>query len=163
MSEFSRKIAMPSLSYCTVGSNDFEKAKEFYDQLLASAGWEVLFEYPSGGRVYSDGISIFGVLGPYDGRPATTGNGTMFGFKFDVPEEIRAFHAQALGLDATNDDDPCERGSGTFFGYFRDLDVNKICAYKLSYTYRQVTDPIIWIIRQLDNSFLVAKVIEIYS
>ena len=121
---------MPSLNYCTVGSNDLEKAKAFYDDLLGSIGWKTMFDHPSGGRLYGDGSTIFGVLGPHDGKAATIGNGTMCGFKFDTGEEIAAFHAKALALGATNEGDPSERGPGIFFGYFRDLDGNKLCGYK---------------------------------
>ena len=121
---------MPSLSYCTVGSNDLEKAKAFYDELLGSIGWGTLFEHPSGGRLYGDGSSMFGVLAPYDGATATIGNGTMCGFKFETGEEVEAFHAKALELGATNEGDASERAPGMHFGYFRDLDGNKLCAYK---------------------------------
>ena len=59
-------------------------------------------EHPSGGRVYGkDGRPFFVVLGPYDKKPATIGNGSMHGFRFDTRGEVEAFHAQALALGGT--------------------------------------------------------------
>ena len=120
---------MASVSYSTVGSNKLEAAKAFYDALLGSIGMKPLYEHPSGGRLYSAGRSggIFAVLGPFNGEPASVGNGALTGFSFDTPAEIDAFHAKALELGATNEGDPGERAPGVYFGYFRDLDGNKLC------------------------------------
>ena len=72
------------LSYATVGSNQLERAKAFYDDLLASAGITRLFERPSGGRIYGkDGRVVFGVLAPFDRAPATAGNGSMIALHFE--------------------------------------------------------------------------------
>ena len=121
---------MAQLSYSTVGSNNLEAAKAFYDELLGSIGMSPMFEHPSGGRIYDGDAGMFGVLGPYDGNAATVGNGTMVGFSFDTREEIDAFHAKGLELGGANEGDPGERAPGAYFSYFRDLDGNKICAYK---------------------------------
>jgi catechol 2,3-dioxygenase-like lactoylglutathione lyase family enzyme len=121
---------MAKLSYCTVGSNRLEDAKAFYDALLDTIGMKPRFEHPSGGRLYAGDAGMFGVLGPFDKNPATVGNGSMIGFSLDTPEEVAAFHAKALELGATNDGDPGERAPGVYFAYFRDLDGNKLCAYK---------------------------------
>ena len=87
---------MATLGYCTVGSNSLEKAKMFYDALLGVAGMTGLFEHPSGGRVYGkDGNACFVVLGPYNGKPASVGNGGMIAFRCDTPEEVNAIHAEA--------------------------------------------------------------------
>lgn len=118
-------------SYSVVGSNDLERAKKFFDELLGSIGWKGMFEHPSGGRLYGSPASMFGVLGPYDGNPATVGNGTMIGFRFDSREEVDAFHAKALSLGAADEGAPGERGPGAYFAYFRDLDGNKFCGYIL--------------------------------
>ena len=123
---------MASLNYFTVGSNQLEEAKVFYDGLLSSIGMKPFFEHPSGGRLYSMGRTdgLFGVLGPYDGDPATVGNGSLAGFNFDTREAVDAFHAKALELGATDDGSPGERSPGVYFAYFRDLDGNKLCGYK---------------------------------
>lgn len=121
---------MARISYFTVGSNRLDEAKAFYDALLASIGMKPRFEHPSGGRLYGDRESLFGVLGTFDGQPATAGNGSLGGFAFDTTEEVAAFHAKALALGAANEGDPGERAPGAYFAYFRDLDGNKLCGYK---------------------------------
>lgn len=122
---------MAKLDYFAVGSNKMEEAKAFYDALLGSIGWKAFYEHPSGGRLYGNaGQGMFGVLGPYNGETATAGNGFTGGFRFDTGEEVAAFHAKAIELGATNEGDPSERAPGIFFGYFRDLDGNKLCGYK---------------------------------
>jgi hypothetical protein len=121
---------MATLGYCSVGSNNLGQAKNFYDALLGSAGIAPMFEHPSGGRVYGSGGShCFAVLGPFDGKPATVGNGTMFAFRFDTPEGVDAFHAKALMLGGTDEGAPGYRVPKFYFSYFRDLDGNKLCAY----------------------------------
>ena len=123
---------MANVSYVTVGSNDLDKAKTFYDALLGSIGMKGVHEHGSGGRLYAGkDTGMFGVLGPYDGKAATVGNGGMAGFKFDTVEEAAAFHAKAMALGAANEGDPGERSPGVYFGYFRDLDGNKLCSYKM--------------------------------
>ena len=88
---------MIALGHGRVGSNNLERAKVFYDALFGTVGVTPLFEHPSGGRVYGKDRKIFFVvLGPFDGRPATVGNGSMHGFCFDTREEVSAFHAKAL-------------------------------------------------------------------
>jgi catechol 2,3-dioxygenase-like lactoylglutathione lyase family enzyme len=123
---------MVALGYATVGSNDLERAKTFYDALFSGAGVAPVFEHPSGGRVYGkDGNLFFGVLGPYDKKPATIGNGSMVAFNFGSRDEVDAFHAKALTLGGTDEGAPGERGPNFYFSYFRDLDGNKFCAYAI--------------------------------
>lgn len=122
---------MAKLSYVTVGSNDLEKARAFYDDLLGSIGMKPLFEHPSGGRLYRGDGCMFGVLGPYDGNPACIGNGMMGGFSFDTVEEVDAFHAKAIELGGTDEGAPGARMPKAYFAYFRDLDGNKLCGYKI--------------------------------
>jgi catechol 2,3-dioxygenase-like lactoylglutathione lyase family enzyme len=117
------------LAYATLGSNDLEKAKTFYDQLLAVAGLEKRFDHPSGGRVYGSGASVFGVLGPHDGQPATVGNGSMFGFVLGSRDQVDAFHAKALELGGRCDGPPGLRAPNAYFAYVRDLEGNKLCTY----------------------------------
>ena len=122
---------MAKISYLTVGSNNLDKAKVFYDALLGTIGMAPAHEHPSGGRLYrGKGTGLFGVLGPYDGNPACVGNGMMGGFDFETREEVDAFHAKAIALGATDEGAPGERMPGVYFAYFRDLDGNKLCGYK---------------------------------
>jgi predicted enzyme related to lactoylglutathione lyase len=122
---------MASVSYHTVGANDLEKAKAFYDALLGSIGMKPILDIDRG-RIYSGkDKGMFGVLRPHDGGEACVGNGSMGGFSFETREEIDAFHAKALELGGTDEGAPGERMPGAYFSYFRDLEGNKICGFKL--------------------------------
>lgn len=121
---------MVSWGYMTVGSNRLGEAKNFYDTLFGTVGITPIAEHPSGGRVYGkNGEFFFVVLGPFDGKPASVGNGSMFAFRFDSRGEVSAFHTKALQLGATDEGSPGERLPNFFAAYFRDLDGNKMCAY----------------------------------
>jgi catechol 2,3-dioxygenase-like lactoylglutathione lyase family enzyme len=112
------------------GSNDIEKAKSFYDALLATIGLKGLMEHGSGGRIYGTpaGVPILSVVRPYDGRPATAGNGSMATLICDTLDQVAAIHAKALALGGSDEGAPGERATGVYGAYFRDLDGNKICA-----------------------------------
>jgi hypothetical protein len=121
---------MAAVTYATVGSNRLEDAKAFYDALLRPFGITPLFEHPSGGRVYGAGGQItFGVVAPFDGQPATVGNGTMISFSFDTREEVDAFHAGVLALGGACEGPPGLRAPSLYFTYVRDLDGNKLSGY----------------------------------
>ncbi|MDG2004759.1 MAG: VOC family protein [Novosphingobium sp.] len=119
-------------SYATVGSNRLEEAKQFYDELLALDEMSPMMDHGSGGRIYSSADGrLFGVLGPFNGEPASAGNGSMFGFMVDSQDKVSAMHAKAIELGGTCDGAPGLRGpaeANNFGAYFRDLDGNKLCA-----------------------------------
>jgi len=123
-----------SVAYATVGSNRLPEAKAFYAALLADLGMTHFFDHPSGGAIYGkDGDLQFGVLGPFDGKPATVGNGTMIALKAPSRETVASIHAHALALGGKDEGAPGVRGpdsNGPFYGaYFRDLDGNKLCVF----------------------------------
>ena len=122
------------LGYATVGSNRLAEAKAFYGALLADLGLTHMFDHPSGGAIYGkNGDLQFGVLGPFDGKPATVGNGSMCALKAPSRDAVASIHAHALALGAKDEGAPGTRGpdpNGPFYGaYFRDLDGNKLCVF----------------------------------
>jgi hypothetical protein len=121
------------IGYALVGSNDLDKAKAFYDRLVPLLGGAAMFDHPSGGRVYGKGQPSFGVVGPFDGKPATVGNGTMIALAADTQEQVRQLYGTALELGGVDEGAPGWRGDpGGFYGaYFRDLDGNKLCVYRI--------------------------------
>lgn len=122
------------IGYALVGSNDLPKALAFYDALLPTIGAGKVFDHPSGGRVYGVAADkpMFGVVAPFNGEAATPGNGAMISFLLDSHDQIRAFHDKALALGGSSEGEPGWRGpEGGYFGcYVRDLDGNKLCAYR---------------------------------
>lgn len=120
------------LAYATVGSNQLEAAKTFYDALMPVLGFAPMMEHGSGGRIYTGKNTLFAVVGPFDGRAATVGNGTMIGFLAESREQVDRFHATALALGGSDEGAPGLRGPDdvpTYMAYARDLDGNKICAF----------------------------------
>ena len=119
------------IGYVTIGTNDFDRALQFYDDLFASVGTERLWKH---GTMAAWGPSrdepAFCITSPYDGNAASVGNGVMIALKVGSSDEVDALHAKALALGGTDEGAPGPRGkSGFYGGYFRDLDGNKLNAY----------------------------------
>jgi predicted lactoylglutathione lyase len=66
------------------------------------------------------------VMKPYDGNPATVGNGTMVALVVDSPEKVDAVYAKALELGGTDEGPAGPRSDSFYAGYFRDPDGNKL-------------------------------------
>jgi catechol 2,3-dioxygenase-like lactoylglutathione lyase family enzyme len=121
------------IGYVTIGTNDLEKAKTFYDAVLAPLGGKRTFANGDRMQFYGGGSTpgMIAVSKPYDEQPATAGNGSMFGLPATSTEQVDAAHAAALAAGATCDGAPGQR-MPTFYGaYFRDLDGNKVCVFKM--------------------------------
>jgi catechol 2,3-dioxygenase-like lactoylglutathione lyase family enzyme len=119
------------IGYVTLGTNDLDRAAAFYDALLAELGakrmmqserfvvWFVAPDRPA-----------LGVFKPFDGKPATVGNGDMVALVVDSPAKVDALHRRALELGGTDEGAAGPRGiPGFYAGYFRDLDGNKLNFY----------------------------------
>ncbi|MEM0987078.1 MAG: VOC family protein [Pseudomonadota bacterium] len=120
------------LAYVTLGSNNIEKALEFYDAFMPVMGAKRVFD---NGRLYFYGTGpdapMFAIGGPYDEKEATCGNGVMPALACDSREKVDAAYAKAMELGAVDDGGPGERVPGMFYGaYFRDPEGHKICLAK---------------------------------
>lgn len=115
------------IGYVMLGTNDLARAAAFYDGLLAEIGASRFMESEKfvAWAVSPDQAALCVTL-PFDGKPATVGNGTMVALATDSPERVGILHARALALGATDEGAPGDRGEGFYAGYFRDLDGNKL-------------------------------------
>lgn len=115
------------IGYITLGSNDIQRAAPFYDALLAELGAKRVMDTDSfiawGNSPKASGLSV---TKPFDGQPATVGNGVMVALAVDAADKVDAVHAKALALGAQDEGAPGERAPGFYAGYFRDLDGNKL-------------------------------------
>ena len=72
---------------------------------------------------------------PYNGKTAVAGNGNMVAVVVKERAQVDALHAKALALGGTDEGAPGVRGQEgpqAFYGaYFRDLDGNKLCAFRI--------------------------------
>jgi predicted lactoylglutathione lyase len=120
------------IGYVTLGTNDFDKAKNFYDALLGDIGAKRAMETD---RIVlwakQPGTPMLAVCKPFDEKKATAGNGTMVGIAAESKEQVNQIYAKALELGGTDEGPPGPRGDdGAFYGgYFRDLDGNKLVAF----------------------------------
>lgn len=123
------------IAYTMLGTNDKDKAVEFYDKLFEGTDVKKLFQTPLGGQFYGKkpGQPMICITNPYDGNEACFGNGTMVALSFDDTDQIDALHAKALELGAADEGEPGWRAPDVFYGaYFRDLDGNKLCVCKMN-------------------------------
>ena len=115
------------IGYVTLGTNDLARATRFYDALLGEIGAKRMMEDEGfvAWSVAPDKPAL-SVTKPYDGRPATVGNGTMVALVVDTPAKVDALYRKAIELGATDEGKPGPRGVGFYAAYFRDLDGNKL-------------------------------------
>ncbi len=127
------------IGYATLGTNDLAKARAFYDSLLGLVGAARMMEFGDD----MGGLTMWGagwdkpalaVTRPYDKGAATPGNGTMIALVVEERAQVDALHAKALELGGSCEGPPGLRGDEgpqAFYGaYFRDLDGNKLAAFR---------------------------------
>ncbi|MCV6615046.1 MAG: VOC family protein [Cellvibrionaceae bacterium] len=121
------------IGYTTIGSNDLPKAWAFYDELFETIGASRLMEIDT---FVAWGVAmdqpLFSVTKPFNGEPATVGNGDMVALFMPDTDTVSDFHAKALSLGASNEGKPGDRGDNFYGAYFRDLDGHKICAFTIT-------------------------------
>lgn len=123
------------ISHVTIGHADFERERAFYSEVLGTLG---IVELPE--EVHDD-LAGFGVPGfqtpivyiqrPFDGRPASFGNGTHVAFSAPSRDAVDRFHAAALARGGCSEGEPGLRPqySANYYGaYVRDQVGNKLQA-----------------------------------
>lgn len=120
-------------SHTTIGTNNLESARAFYDAVIAPVGWTEKHDDPEnfgfGYATPASRMPQFWVMRPYNKQAAVPGNGPNVGFLANTRAAVDAFHAAALKAGGT-----CEGLPGLrphyhpdFYGaYVRDLDGNKL-------------------------------------
>ena len=117
------------IGYVTLGTNDLARAVAFYDALMAEMGAGRFMEEESfvawATGPDSPGLSV---TRPFDGQPATVGNGVMVALQADSPEQVDRVYAKAISLGAKDEGAAGPRAEipGFYAGYFRDPDGNKL-------------------------------------
>jgi predicted lactoylglutathione lyase len=115
------------IGYTTIGTNDIESSAKFYDALFAEIGAKRIMESDSF-IIWSigSGKPEFAITKPFDGKPATVGNGVMIAIASDCPKQVDTLYAKAIALGATDEGAAALRGGEFYAGYVRDLDGNKL-------------------------------------
>jgi catechol 2,3-dioxygenase-like lactoylglutathione lyase family enzyme len=135
--QLSEMITM--IAYVTLGSNNIESAELFYSAFLLPLGYQ-LFKEGNGDLSYclpkpsemAPQLPDVYIKAPFNGKPASAGNGQMIAFEVPSQKNVRSCHSSALKNGGTSEGEPGFRPSyGTHFyvGYLRDPDGNKIAVF----------------------------------
>ena len=119
------------IGFVMVGTNDLDKAINYYDALLESIDLkravtnEKYVGYSSKER--PEDIEFY-VTNPVDKKKSTYGNGTQISFAVNSKEMVDMFYNLGIKLGGKDEGAPGIR-SGDYYCYIRDLDGNKICSF----------------------------------
>jgi predicted lactoylglutathione lyase len=117
-----------------MGTQDLTRGTAFYDTLAAELGLVRYMETAKaiGWRNSTLGIGLAITLPlPYNGNPATAGNGTMASIGAAYCAQANKIHPLALAHGGTGEGAPGQRPNGFYAAYFRDPDSNKLNAVAL--------------------------------
>jgi catechol 2,3-dioxygenase-like lactoylglutathione lyase family enzyme len=123
-------------SHIIIGARDLERMGAFYDPVLGALGWirnpveddggpaGILWTVP--GKPFPE----FWVQLPWNGLPATWGNGTQVSFLAASRDEVDRAHWEAMRAGGFDEGKPGLRpsyGPDYYGAYFRDPEGNKLC------------------------------------
>lgn len=121
------------IGYVTLGTNDLARNAPFYDAIAAAMGVGRMMEFDSfiawGEMGGAAGVAL---TQPFDGQPATVGNGTMVALQVDSAEKVREIYDIALSHGGSDEGAPGPRGDDGFYAaYFRDPEGNKLNVFAM--------------------------------
>ena len=119
-------------THVTLGSNDIERSKAFYDAIFGAMGGKPGAIDPKGRLIYAHRGGRLMLTAPVNGQPATGANGGTIGLQAETPEEADAWHKAGVEHGGTSAEDPPGIRQGVagpiYLAYLRDPDGNKLCA-----------------------------------
>jgi predicted lactoylglutathione lyase len=121
------------IGYVTLGTNDLQRAAKFYDAIGKEMGVGRFMEMdnfiawgaPGGGA----GV---GLTKPFDGKPATVGNGVMVALAAKDKAQVDRIYKLAMSMGAKDEGPPGPRSDNFYAAYFRDPDGNKLNAFVMT-------------------------------
>lgn len=118
------------IGYVTLGTNNLKRACEFYDAIAGELGVSRMMEsdtFVAWGK--PGGGAGVGLTKPFDGKPATVGNGVMVALECKDRAQVDRVYKLAMSMGAKDEGPPGQRMEGFYAGYFRDPDGNKLNAF----------------------------------
>ena len=121
------------IGYVTFGTNDIQRAAKFYDAIAAEMGTGRMMDFETfiawGAWEGPAGIAA---TKPFDGKPASVGNGTMVALQAKDRAQVDKLYEIALANGGSDEGAPGPRGEDGFYAaYFRDPDGNKLNAFTM--------------------------------
>lgn len=121
------------IGYVTLGTNDLARSARFYDAIAADMGVGRMMDFESfiawGTPGGAAGVAA---TKPFDGGPATVGNGVMVALEAKDTAQVDRIYAIALAHGGSDEGAPGPRGDQGFYaGYFRDPDGNKLNVFTM--------------------------------
>jgi catechol 2,3-dioxygenase-like lactoylglutathione lyase family enzyme len=120
---------MAQIGYVCLGTNDFDRACAFWDQLAPELGGKKLFPTPQGVMYRLGQGAMIMVTRPYNKESSAPGNGNMLAINVDSEADVARVYEKALSLGASCEGKPGPRGAFGEFAYFRDPDGNKLAVF----------------------------------
>ena len=103
------------IGYVTLGTNDIDRARAYFDALFSSIGAKRLMQFgddEGGFTMYGTDMAApaVAITRPYDGQPYDRGNGYMVAMAMDAPDKVDAFYARGIELGGSDEGAPGYRG-----------------------------------------------------
>ena len=120
---------MSGISHVSVGVNDLDRARAFYDPLMRLLGLSIRQADGESVDYGTDDALSYSLETPVDGKPATAGNGVHIAFDAGNRTTVDRFYRQALLLGGTDAGPPGLRpqyGPDYYGAFVLDPDGNKI-------------------------------------
>lgn len=119
------------IGYVTFGTNDIQRAAKFYDAIAAEMGTGRMMDFETFIAWGAwDGPAGIAATKPFDGKPASVGNGTMVALQAKDRAQVDKLYEIALANGGSDEGAPGPRGDDGFYAaYFRDPDGNKLNAF----------------------------------
>lgn len=120
------------IAYTMVGTRDLQKALAFYRPLFAEMHLQVCWQDATSvsfGKSEDLSFPRFFVGYPFDGNPASVGNGAMTAFQFQDTAKVDRLYDIAISHGGVSEEAAGYRpqyGEGVYAAYVRDPDGNKL-------------------------------------
>ena len=120
------------ISHTTIGVSDVHAARRFYDPLLERLGLVLKFadDKWAGWKQPENERPLFIIMRPFDGKPASAGNGQMIALVAATRTLVDVCHSLGVQHGGGDEGKPGLRPEyhANYYGaYLRDPDGNKLC------------------------------------
>jgi len=120
------------IGYVTLGTNNFDAAARFYDELLSGLGAKRYMDMEAFiAWGVAPGKAALAIAKPFNKAEASVGNGVMVALSADSQDQVDAIYRKAIELGGVDEGEPGLRGGTFYAGYFRDLDGNKLNVFTM--------------------------------